>query len=94
MTLHCVLFLTSSNVFLWADRKTESMFLCKSFIIQYLPSGYCFEVNEAINEEFQIVDISEDTTGITHKKALKSIPTYVNEVGHDLTRLQNVFISD
>jgi len=40
------------------------------------------------------VDIMDDATGLNHAAALKSLPTYVNEVGHDLSRLQNVFISD
>mmetsp|Transcript_11814 Transcript_11814/g.32744 ORF Transcript_11814/g.32744 Transcript_11814/m.32744 type:complete len:1756 (+) Transcript_11814:258-5525(+) len=76
------------------DRKTESFFMCKSFIFQYEPSVYCFDVQERLRNENQVLDTSDDQTGMTHSDALKNIPTYVNEVGHDLSRPHNVFIVD
>ncbi|KAL7568739.1 hypothetical protein ACA910_021732 [Epithemia clementina (nom. ined.)] len=75
------------------DRKPDGFFNCKSFIFSLEPADYCFDVQEryCANGEPQVIDISDDVTGLPHDAARQSLPMYVNEVGHGLDRKQNIF---
>lgn len=52
---------------------------------------YPFEADTALNGELQIIDVTDDATGLPHDAAKARIPMYVNEVGHDLENKQTVF---
>lgn len=52
---------------------------------------YPFEAEEELENEVQIIDVTDDVTGRPHKAAREKIPMYVNEVGYDLKNKQTVF---
>jgi len=58
------------------------------------PGEWPFGVSEKLRGSAQILDITDDVTGEPHTNAQKRIPMYVNEVGYDLARKQNVFIAN
>jgi len=67
--------------FLPSDRKRQLEFSLKDFIFDFGPAAWNFGVSEKINGAYtQIVDITSDTTGDTHKVAKDHLPMYVNEV--------------
>jgi hypothetical protein len=74
----------------YIDRKIWSHFDVKGFIFSNIPNEWCFEVEECLNGQQQMVDITDDVTGEPHKSACEHIPMYVNEVGHDKTLIQSV----
>jgi hypothetical protein len=74
----------------YIDRKIWSHFDVKGFIFSKIPNEWCFEVEECLNGQQQMVDITDDVTGEPHKSACEHIPMYVNEVGHDNTLIQTV----
>lgn len=77
-----------------SDRKPKLHFDFKVFIHDNEPSEWSYGVNELINSQTQMIDITDDATGEIHSDAFVSTPTYVNEVGHDpsLQSLRNVHI--
>jgi hypothetical protein len=74
----------------YIDRKIWSHFDVKGFIFSSIPNEWCFGVEESLNGQQQMVDITDDVTGEPHKSACEHIPMYVNEVGHDNTLTQTV----
>eukprot|EP00977_Amphora_coffeiformis_P006346 scaffold1353_cov161-Amphora_coffeaeformis.AAC.18 len=73
------------------DRKPLSAFDMKCFLFQNQPNRYPIEAKENLEGEAQMIDITDDVTGLPHKIARAHIPMYVNEVGHDLANKQTVF---
>lgn len=76
------------------DRKTELVFAVKDFVFSYEPSGWRFDVPEELHGYSQVVDFTDDVTGEPHGTAIKNVPMYVNEVGHNPSLTQNVVSRD
>lgn len=55
---------------------------------------WSFDCPETLGDSAQIIDITDDATGLPHSFAQGNIPMYVNEVGHDPGLEQNVLIGD
>lgn len=75
------------------DRKTLSCFEFKCFLFRNQPNRYPFEAEAKLDGELQIIDVTDDVTGLPHHIAKANIPMYVNEVGHSLDNKQTVFSS-
>lgn len=77
----------------FSDRKADFLFVIKDFIHSYEPSSWRYDVEEEINGHPQVVDFTSDTTGAPHELAQSNMSMYVNEVGHDMTMVENVIVS-
>lgn len=86
LPFHCTHYLT-----LFADRKPRSALDIKAFLFQNQPNRYTMGTEQSLDGEEQIIDVSDDVTGLPHDIAKANIPMYINEVGYDLTRKQTVF---
>ena len=78
--------------FLPTDRKTVEEFELKSFIFQYSPEEWCFDVPETLRNRPQIIDITDDFTGDPHIEARRHIPMYVNETGYGCERTRQRYV--
>eukprot|EP00986_Skeletonema_menzelii_P012290 scaffold6718_cov132-Skeletonema_menzelii.AAC.1 len=65
------------------DVKDNLHFNFKSFIFNFEPSEWSYEVEEQRLGRDQAIDITDDATGEIHSLARQSTPIYVNEVGHN-----------
>ena len=73
-----------------ADRKTEFLFGMKDFVFSHEPQSWRFDVKEKLNGQRQVVDFTDDHTGSPHDVARANTAMYVNEVGHDISLVENV----
>mmetsp|Transcript_32065 Transcript_32065/g.78101 ORF Transcript_32065/g.78101 Transcript_32065/m.78101 type:complete len:819 (-) Transcript_32065:233-2689(-) len=93
--------LGSYGPLLSSDRKTESQYSLKNFIFSNKPEEYGFGVDgpmvtllpyyikdEPVSED-QVLDITDDLTGLPHAEARKKIYMYINECGHSKQYGQN-----
>ena len=76
------------------DRKLEKHFEFKAFIFSFEPSEWCFGVEESLDGNARIIDVTDDLTGEPHEIAKQNIPMYVNEIGHNKNYKQNVHALD
>ena len=92
---HCFLSLQilvhSPSVLLLTDRKPLSAFDMKCFLFQNQPNRYPMEAEQNLDGEPQMIDVTDDETGLPHEIAKANIPMYINEVGYDLANKQTVF---
>ena len=73
-----------------ADRKSDFIFGVKDFIFAHKPASWRFDVREELNGLNQVVDFTDDTTGLPHAAARANTAMYVNECGHDVDLVENV----
>ena len=66
----------------------------KSFLFGNVPNEWGFDTPEPLNDQPQMLDITDDLTGEPHEIACKNIPMYINEVGHDKKLIQTVWALD
>eukprot|EP00529_Nitzschia_sp_RCC80_P002486 CAMPEP_0113495608 /NCGR_PEP_ID=MMETSP0014_2-20120614/29697_1 /TAXON_ID=2857 /ORGANISM="Nitzschia sp." /LENGTH=2073 /DNA_ID=CAMNT_0000389511 /DNA_START=205 /DNA_END=6426 /DNA_ORIENTATION=- /assembly_acc=CAM_ASM_000159 len=75
-----------------SDRKIWWHYELKNFLFRGEPSEWGFEVEEKTEEgDIQVVDITDDSTGMPHGIAQSNIPMHVNETGGDETLVENIF---
>ena len=75
-----------------SDRKIWWHYELKNFVFRGEPSEWGFEVDEKTEEgDIQVVDITDDSTGMPHTDAQNHIPMHVNETGGDETLVENIF---
>eukprot|EP00934_Nitzschia_sp_Nitz4_P006531 Nitzschia sp. Nitz4//scaffold329_size19327//3206//6550//NITZ4_008726-RA/size19327-snap-gene-0.0-mRNA-1//1//CDS//3329547990//6521//frame0 len=89
---HCgVIDLGKYGAYREEDRKIDLHFQIKSFLYQFCPGEWSFDVDEKLMTRMdQILDFTDDLTGEPHTMACENIPKYVNEVGYAKEMDQNV----
>jgi hypothetical protein len=58
------------------DRKPEDYFVLKSFIFSQVPAEWGFGAAEKLHDMQQMIDITDDVTGLPTDLATKEIPMY------------------
>jgi hypothetical protein len=76
------------------DRKCEPYYEVKNYCYSDYPSEYALGVTRKIAGCTQVIDITDDATGMRHEEALARPWSYINEVGHSQNLRPNVYLRE